>query len=243
MSGPSSQPEFTCDTLRRRVDRQVASRAGRRGAGAPLAFLLIVGTGAFTVVWPDPPVAFAWAVLTLLGLWLTVRHEVRRPVQRRRALASLAARHFTTRHLRDPDASLAADRSAVLFAEIAAKTLDVAWALGADPHLDRVLADAASLVRLLIQSASQDQEFDRILRAAGSPPASSGETSLALIREIEDQLRGLLLAVAQLEHPAGHLVETARVTTRASETLDRLRLVARTRREAGEEIARSLSPQ
>jgi hypothetical protein len=71
--------------------------------------------------------------------------------------------------------------------------------------------------------------------------AREAKDARELVDQIDLQLRELLLHLAQLDRRASALVQTAHVTQRAGETLERLRLVVTTRREAGEEAIRAFS--
>src|SRR5687767_5928950 len=254
-----TSPPLTCHRLRRQLARASVRHSLLHGPAAPIPLVWVLGLGALAVISADPPLAVAWSLLSASLCALAVRSHVRRPHLQRLVLRSIAARRYPSDSILEQDTTRAAGKSLDLFAELACKPLQLHSSRSADADLDRALVDAGALLALQIQSALHAQELDRLARLTGSLTAGpatpeddvGGSTALlsqdaAQARRVAirvvDQLRELLLHVAQLELTAADFVRTATVSQRSGETLERLRLVVRTRREAGEEAMRVLNP-
>ena len=252
-----TSPPLACHGLRRELARANVRHSLLHGPAAPIPLLWVLGLGALAVVSADPPLAVAWSLLSASLCALAVRSHVGRTDVQRLVFRSIAARRYRSDTILEQDARRAVGQSLDLFAELACKALQLHTSRGADADLDRALVDAGALLALQIQSALHAQELDRLARLTSSVTAGSstaeeaaGGSAALLARDaaqarrvalrIVDQLRELLLHVAQLELTAADFVRTATVGQRSGETLERLRLVVRTRREAGEEAMRIL---
>ncbi|CAA9229994.1 MAG: hypothetical protein AVDCRST_MAG77-1145 [uncultured Chloroflexi bacterium] len=256
----------SCNVLQREIARGILRHTWLRGQGAPLVFLWVLGLATFTAVWPEPALAVTWSVLAAAFSVLTLRDQLHRPGPQRLVMRSFAARRFPTEAIVDAATRGVVERGVALFAEIAAKALEIHRSRGEDHDLDRAVADADGLVALQLQCARHAQELDRVLHVidetatvqitvAAIPHARADagghDTRGAVAREVEGarelvdqidlQLQELLLHLAQLDRRAGDLVQTTHTTQRAGETLERLRLVVMTRREASEEAIRTFA--
>jgi hypothetical protein len=266
--GPRHE-RLTADLLERQLSLALVRHTLLYGKGAPLVFFWIVGAGVFLVIWPDPAYAALWTGIVLVLAWRIVRDQRRNQTLRQQLLITLARARVPIERVRDEELRGAIDRGITLFAEVAAKALDLRQTPDDPPAFADVIADADGLVQVQCESARQVEELRRLLSLAtvrAIPPAATGGTAPRLtdtaalhqrtiaaleeeaadaerlVTHIGQQLETLMLHMFQLERRASDMVDTAHITQQTGETLRRLHAIVDARRRAADEVLRALAP-
>jgi hypothetical protein len=248
----------------RALRRETVRHVFTQGNGARLAFLGVLGTGVLFTVLGAPIFAAAFAAACAGLVIPIVRDAFSDRALQRQLLDTVVGDRFPVAAVADPALRQELDKGRRVLVEMAAKQRDTTDATRVG-GLDRVVAEAAGLLDLQIESARQAEELERVLGFVDDTGSPRGEGAMsdterrirdenigairteaaaarALVGVITRRLETMLLQSVQVGKDTIDIVRAKEAARDSGETVERLQDIVTARRNAAERLTSMLSP-
>jgi hypothetical protein len=255
------------EEVRRSLAGAAVRHVLRRGNGAPLVFFWVLGAGLLLAL-SAPLLAAAYSAACGALLVPIIRDGLRDPATRQSLVRDLVDRRFPVAGVRDDGLRTRLAKSTEALTEMAMRVEDLERRGKPSDTLAGVFADAAGLVALQHESATQAEELERVLAFvgagrttpdAGSAGATQGEdrrlraeneqavldearAARELTATIGERLDTMLLQSFRIERETIDLVRADEAARESHEAVKRLQDVVDARRSAARRLAGMLSP-
>jgi hypothetical protein len=255
------------DEVRRALGGAALRHAFRRGNGGPLIFFWVLGAGLLLTVLSAPILAVAYSAACAALLIPIIREGLTDPGTRQELIRDLVGRRFPIEVINDETLRNRTAKSVEALTEMALRVEDLERRGRPADTLSSVFADAAGLVALQHESATQAEELERVLAfVGGARNASAGgasreredrrlrdenvravmeeaQAAREMVDTIGERLDTMLLQSFRIERETIDLVRATEAARESHETVKRLQDVVDARRSAAQRLAGILSPE
>lgn len=149
------------------LKKKVVEYLFRGKEGPILVFLWVLVAGTLAVFFNLPGLALLWTGVCLGFAGFLGYSYFKNPESMKRIIRSVSKEYFSAEDILRSDLKASTERGIELFSEIAVKLRDIMVKNKGNDDLTRVFSDSAAMLKLLLESARQVEELERILRIIG----------------------------------------------------------------------------